>query len=112
MKQIALLINHVYLLMLFLHLFFRNDGEDVEELPDILVDRVSLLPELLEGSRAKSTCDFYKRGFQRWAAWTLSNGLTSRDILPAMAFRVAVYQYLSSLIQTANSPSSVNDVFL
>lgn len=111
MKHTAHLINHVNLLCvsLFLRLFFRSYGEGIEELPDVLVDRVSLLPELLEGSRAKSTCDSFRRGFRRWAAWALSNGLTSRDILPAKAFHVAIY--LSSLIQIANSPSSVYNAF-
>lgn len=81
----------------------------MDELPDVLVEKVSLLPELLEESRAKSTCENYKRGFRRWEAWALSNGLNSKDILPAKAFHVAIY--LSSLIQSANSPSSVNNAF-
>ncbi|XP_052814270.1 uncharacterized protein LOC128241391 [Mya arenaria] len=51
-------------------------GEEIEELPDVLVDKVSLLTGLLEESRAKSTCDSYKRGFRRCAAGALSNGLT------------------------------------
>lgn len=96
-------------LTFLLHLFIRSFGDDLEELPDVLAEKVSLLPELLEGSRAKSTSDNYKRGFQRWAAWASSNGLHSKDILPAKAFHVAIY--LSSLIQSANSPSSVFNAF-
>ena len=92
-----------------IHLFFNSYGAAIDQLPDVLVDKVSLLTELLEGSRANSTCMSYKRGFKRWAAWALSNGLSGEDILPAKAFHVALY--LSSLVQSANTPSLVINAY-
>ncbi|KAL5005988.1 hypothetical protein ScPMuIL_017146 [Solemya velum] len=54
-----------------------SHAEDIEQLPDVLVEKVSLLPDLLKGSRADSTCHKYKNGFLRWEKWALSNGLNS-----------------------------------
>lgn len=90
-------------------MFFQRYNDDVEGLPDVLADKISLLPELLSETRAKSTCTSYKRAFKRWSSWALCNGLTSRDILPAKAFHVALY--MTSLIQTANTPSPIVNAF-
>lgn len=68
-----------------------------------------MLPQLLVGSRAENTCSAYRRGFLRWRKWASSNGLDSKDTLPAKALHVALY--LASLIQTANSPSPIINAF-
>ena len=93
----------------FLRLFLQSYNDETAQLPDVLVDKVSLLTELLEGSRAESTCISYKRGFRRWAAWALGNGLAREDILPAKAFHVALY--LTSLVQSSCSPSPIINAF-
>ena len=74
-----------------------------------MADKVSLLPGLLKESRADNTCNSYKRGFKRWRSWALSNGLDSKDTLPARAFHVALY--LASLVQSANTHSPVTNAF-
>lgn len=93
----------------YIHLFFQSYSEDIEQLPDVLADKVSLLPDLLKDSRAENTCSAYKRGFKRWRCWALSNGLESKDALPARAFHVALY--LASLVQSANTHSPVTHAF-
>lgn len=55
--------------------------------------------------RASATSKKYELGFIRLQKWALRNGLGSSDILPAMAFPVALY--LTPFIQTASSASSV-----
>ena len=70
---------------------------------------MNLLPDLLRKSRAISTDKKYSSAFVRFHKWALSNGLRSRDILPAKAFPVAIY--LASLIQTVNSFSPVIAAF-
>ena len=50
---------------------------------------MALLPELLKDSRASSTVKSYHSGFVRWKNWALSNGLGSKDVLPAKAFHAA-----------------------
>ena len=92
-----------------IRLFFQSYTEDIEQLPGVLADKVSLLPELLKESRAENTCASYKRGFKRWRCWALSNGLESKDTLPARAFHVALY--IASLVQSANSHSPVTNAF-
>ena len=93
----------------FTNLFFQSYAEDIDVLPEVLVGKISLLPDLLRQSRSGNTSMSYRRGFKRWSSWALSNGLTSRDILPAKAFHVALY--LASLVQTANTPSPVVNAF-
>jgi hypothetical protein len=56
-------------------------------------------------ARAPGTSRKYENGLNRWRKWAISNGLGSRDILPASAFPVALY--LTSLSQSANSASPV-----
>ena len=92
-----------------LHLFFQRHADDINALPDVLVGGVSLLPELLKESRAINTSEAYRRGFKRWCDWALSNNLTSEDTFPAKAFHVALY--MTSLIQTAQSPSPIVNAF-
>ena len=70
---------------------------------------MALLPELLKDSRASSTVKSYQSGFVRWKNWALSNGLGSKDVLPAKAFHAALY--LASVIQTAESASPVIKAF-
>ncbi|KAH3751970.1 hypothetical protein DPMN_186578, partial [Dreissena polymorpha] len=41
-------------------------ADDINALPDVLVEGVSLLPELLKESRAMNTSEAYRRGFKRW----------------------------------------------
>ncbi|XP_053398105.1 uncharacterized protein LOC123553335 [Mercenaria mercenaria] len=53
----------------------QSYADDIEQLPDIPADKVSLLPETLKESRAENTCLAYKGGFKRCRAWALSNGL-------------------------------------
>lgn len=83
--------------------------EEIEELPKVLADKVDLLPDVLRRSRAENTCQKYENAFIRWKNWGLSNGLGSGDILPAKALPVAIY--LTSLIQTANTPSPIITTF-
>lgn len=83
--------------------------EEIDELPDVIADKVHLLPGMLSRSRADNTCKKYELAFLRWKKWCLCNGLGSGDILPAKAFPVAIY--LASVIQSANSPSPVITAF-
>lgn len=94
-----------------LRLFFQRYETELFDLdlPGSLADKVSSLPELLKETRATNTCISYERGFQRWRKWALLNGLGVGDTLPAKAFHVALY--LASLIQTANTPSPVQNAF-
>lgn len=94
---------------LLIHLFFDRYGQDIEGLPDVLVDKASSLPGLLKETRALNTHISYKRGFNRWCKWIRANGLAIGDALPAKAFHVALY--LASLIQSANTPSPIVNAF-
>lgn len=93
----------------FIHLFFQVHRQDVDDLPDVLLGKVDLLPELLQKSRADNTSKKYQNSFERWRKWVLCNGLGRGDILPAKPLLVALY--LSSIIQSANTPSSVIAAF-
>lgn len=86
---------------MIIHLFFQSHRDEIDSLPEILVDKVTLLPDILLQSRADSTRKNYTNAFNRWRVWALANGLGSGDILPARDFPVALY--LTSLIQSANS---------
>lgn len=92
-----------------LHLFFQSHKTDIDALPAVLADRVDLLPGLLKQSRAGSTSKKYELGFKRWKLWALHNGLGGGDILPASALPVALY--LSSIMQSANTPGPVITAF-
>ena len=70
-----------------------------------MAEKISLLPDLLKQSRAYNTRSSYSKGFKRWKRWVVSNGLNSKEALPAKAFHVALY--LASLVQTANTPSPI-----
>lgn len=95
--------------ILFLNLFLQIFADDIEELPKVLGDSVTMVPDLLQNSRAVNTNKSYTRGFNRWKNWALSCGLGQSDILPSKAFHVAIY--LTSLTQTANSASPVINAF-
>lgn len=97
------------LILSYIRLFFQSYAHDIEQLPDVLADKISLLPELLKESRATNTCLGYKRGFKRWRSWALSNGLESKDTLPARAFHVALY--LASIVQSANTHSPITNAY-
>ena len=84
-------------------------ADGIRQLPEVLADTVHLLPDVLRKSRAEGTDRKYYGAFTRFHKWVLSNGLRSRDIFPAKALTVAIY--LASLIQSANSPSSVISAF-
>ncbi|KAH3898580.1 hypothetical protein DPMN_022817, partial [Dreissena polymorpha] len=83
-------------------------------LPEVLAEKVSLLPELLKVTKAENTHLSYKRGFNRWRRWGYANGLSSGDALPAKAFQspeetigvaafiVAYEEGLSTLIGVAS----------
>ena len=83
--------------------------EEISQLPEILVDKVQLLPEMLFQSRALSTNTKYRSAFVRFQNWALNNGMDSKDTLPARPLTVALY--LSSLIQSSNSPSPIITAF-
>ena len=97
------------MIILFAHVFFQAHAADIRELPEVLAARVHLLPDVLRKSRAEGTDKKYHGAFIRFHKWASSNGLRSRDILPAKALTVAIY--LASLIQSANSPSAVIAAF-
>ena len=76
-----------------------------KKLPPVLAGEVDKLPEILHKSRAANTSKKYELSFIRYTKWAMCNGVTSGDILPAKPLLVSLY--LHSLIQTANTPSSV-----
>lgn len=89
--------------------FFQTHKTTIAALPEVLVGEVDLLPELLQKSRAVSTCRKYENSFNRWKNWALNSGVGRGDILPAKALTVAIY--LSSLIQTLSSPAPLIAAF-
>lgn len=92
-----------------IRLFSQTHKDEIDALPEVLAEKVDLLPELLRKSRADSTSRKYENSFSRWEKWAKGNGLGSGDIFPAKAFPFAIY--LASLIQTANTPSPVISAF-
>ncbi|CAG2204269.1 unnamed protein product [Mytilus edulis] len=68
---------------------FKND---LLELPASLIEKVSLLPDLLTE--------------KKWALW---NGISSEFILPAKPIHVALY--LACLVQQNHTPSPINQAF-
>lgn len=87
----------------------QSHQNEIDDLPEVLADKVVLLPEILRRSRADNSCRKYELGFLRWKKWAEGNGVESRHILPAQVFPVALY--LVSLIQTASTPSPVITAF-
>ncbi|XP_053405894.1 uncharacterized protein LOC123561533 isoform X1 [Mercenaria mercenaria] len=81
-------------------------SDEIEDLPDVLVDKVTWIPELLKDARADSTTKCYNRGFIRWRKWALSNSLGEKDIFPAKPFIFGIY--LCSIVQSSNSFSAVS----
>ena len=84
-------------------MFFQIHKDEIDELPQVFVDKMDLLPEILKKSRADSTSKKYELAFKRWKKWGLCNFLGSGDILPAITLSVAIY--LSSLFQSAHTPA-------
>ncbi|KAH3707222.1 hypothetical protein DPMN_066621 [Dreissena polymorpha] len=68
------------------HLFFQRNGSEVDGLPEVLAEKVSLLSELLKVTKAENTYLSYKRGFNRWRRWGYADGLPSGDALPDKTF--------------------------
>lgn len=93
----------------FIRLFFQIHADEIEALPEVLAEKVYLLPDLLRKSRAQGTDKKYSYAFQRFQKWVISNGLGSGDALPAKALVVAMY--LASLIQSAKSSNPVIAAF-
>ncbi|CAG2197540.1 unnamed protein product [Mytilus edulis] len=85
---------------------FKND---LLELPASLIEKVSLLPDLLTESKSSNTVQNYYYGFLRWKKWALSNGISSEFILPAKPIHVALY--LACLVQQNHTPSPINQAF-
>lgn len=79
------------------------------ELPDALVGKIDLLPDLLMDSKASSTTKTYIQGFVRWKKWAESNGIKVQDILPAKDIHVALY--LANLSQSVQSVSPIIQAF-
>ena len=51
--------------MFLLRLFLQPHQEEIEAPPDVLTDKVILLPEILRRSRADNSCRKYELGFSR-----------------------------------------------
>lgn len=79
------------------------------ELPDTLIEKIHLLPDLLTESKSNNTVQNYYYGFLRWKKWALSNGISSEFILPAKPIHVAIY--LACLVQQNRTPSPINQAF-
>ena len=90
-------------------MFLQIHKDEIEELPQVLVDKMDLLPEILKKAREDSTSKKYELAFKRWKKWGLCNSLGSGDILPAKTLSVAIY--LSSLIQSAHTPAPLISAF-
>ncbi|XP_068204659.1 uncharacterized protein [Palaemon carinicauda] len=88
---------------------FQCFSDDIEELPEVLAEKVPLIPELRVSVRADSTTKSYMNAFQRWKFWASSNSVREDDILPAKPFIFALY--LCSLVQSASTPSPVIKAF-
>ncbi|CAC5399040.1 unnamed protein product [Mytilus coruscus] len=82
---------------------------DLLELPDTLIEKIHLLPDLLTESKSNNTVQNYYYGFLRWKKWALSNGISSEFILPAKPIHVAIY--LACLVQQNRTPSPINQAF-
>ena len=93
----------------FTNLFLQCHRKEIQELPEVLVDKVIQLPHILKQSRAQSTSKKYENAFLRWKRWALANDLNSVDILPAKILPVALY--LASVMQSSNSPGPVISAF-
>ena len=87
----------------------QSHQNEIGDLPEVLADKVVLLPEILRRSRANNSCRKNELGFLRWKKWAESNGVECRHILPAQVFPVALY--LVSLIQTGSTPAPVITAF-
>jgi hypothetical protein len=102
--------KNVCLLKLWLYLYFLQAYEsDVQLLPSPLLGNVDLLMDLLCVSKVDSTVKAYYAGFMRWKKGAVTNDINMLDIFTANPFYVAIY--LSSLVQTSRTGSSVTTAF-
>ncbi|XP_071160892.1 uncharacterized protein [Mytilus edulis] len=90
-------------------MFLQAFQSDLLELPDTLIEKIHLLPDLLTESKSNNTVQNYYYGFLRWKKWALSNGISSEFILPAKPIHVAIY--LACLVQQNRTPSPINQAF-
>ncbi|XP_076112437.1 uncharacterized protein LOC143080469 [Mytilus galloprovincialis] len=90
-------------------MFLQAFQSDLLELPDTLIEKIHLLPDLLTESKSNNTVQNYYYGFLRWKKWALSNGISSECILPAKPIHVAIY--LACLVQQNRTPSPINQAF-
>ncbi|XP_071131746.1 uncharacterized protein [Mytilus edulis] len=90
-------------------MFLQALQSDLLELPDTLIEKIHLLPDLLTESKSNNTVQNYYYGFFRWKKWALSNGISSEFILPAKPIHVAIY--LACLVQQNRTPSPINQAF-
>ncbi|XP_071120815.1 uncharacterized protein [Mytilus edulis] len=90
-------------------MFLQAFQSDLLELPDTLIEKIHLLPDLLTESKSDNTVQNYYYGFLRWKKWALSNGISSEFILPAKPIHVAIY--LACLVQQNRTPSPINQAF-
>ncbi|CAG2188210.1 unnamed protein product [Mytilus edulis] len=90
-------------------MFLQAFKNDLLELPASLIEKVSLLPDLLTESKASNTVQNYYYVFLRWKKWALSNGISSEFILLAKPIHVALY--LACLVQQTHTPSPINQAF-
>ncbi|KAL5004082.1 hypothetical protein ScPMuIL_017538 [Solemya velum] len=82
---------------------------NVEDLPDKLKEKITLLPSLLEDSESANTTYTYYCGFLRWKNWVLDNGLSANDVLPAKPIHAAIY--LACLVQQSCTSSPVTQAY-
>jgi len=90
-------------------MFLQAFENDLLELPASLVEKISLIPGLLNECKSSNTVTNYYYGFLRWQKWALSNGISSEFILPAKTIHVALY--LACLVQQSSSTSPINQAF-
>ena len=88
-----------------IYLFLQTHKHEIDGLPEVLMEKAALLPDLLRESRADSTNSKYRYGFTRRNRWTLGNGLGSGDVFLVKA--LSFCSILNVIIQTANSPGSI-----
>ena len=76
---------------------------------EVLTEKVTHIPELLNSARTGSTMLTYQRAFRRWKAWALCNSVKEEDIFPAKPLIFAIY--LCSVAKSFSSQGPVNKAF-
>ncbi|XP_068236956.1 uncharacterized protein [Palaemon carinicauda] len=90
-------------------MLFQCFSDDIEELPEVLAEKVPLIPELLVSARADSTTISYMNSFQMIEVLGVCNSVGEEDIFPAKPFIFALY--LCSLVQSTSTPSPMIKAF-